>query len=155
MVVDAKDGVVVAGEGDTYLLSVCMTNTGESQRCGEYWFLIPPANVTLDKQLPDHQVLLLVDKEEDERNSAVVVHVPTSHILLHEADLLSIQLLHDSNQSKGPNEFLGEVGSSPSLQGCWHGKPTGRVIYTQNVTFNKFPGQNIRGEVDGWVQCWQ
>ena len=84
-----------------------------------------------------------------------VPHVPTSHILLHEADLLSIQLLHDSNQSKGPNEFLGEVGSSPSLQGCWHGKPTGRVIYTQNVTFNKFPGQNIRGEVGGWVQCWQ
>ena len=80
-------------------------------RCGEYWFLVPPANVTLDKQLPDHQVimitfscrlcdhlvimiswskgdcaqvLLLVDKEEDERNSAVVVYVPTSHVLLHE-----------------------------------------------------------------------
>ena len=70
-----------------------------------------------------HQVLLLVDKEEDERNSAVVVYVPTSHVLLHEvtvqylpmygvnrfkqiqdhfqADLLSIQLLHDSNERIG------------------------------------------------------
>ena len=30
------------------------------------------------------QVLLLVDKAQDERNSAVVVYVPTSHVLLHE-----------------------------------------------------------------------
>ena len=92
-------------------------------RCGEYWFLVPPANLTLDKQLPDHQVtilcrsyhhqvimmrwskdngdddyfafqvLLLVDKEEDERNSAVVVYVPTSHVLLHEVITCALHIL--------------------------------------------------------------
>ena len=31
-------------------------------------------------------------------------------------------------------------------QGCWHGRPLGRVIHTQNITFTKDPGQNIRGE---------
>ena len=32
-------------------------------------------------------------------------------------------------------------------QGCWHGRPLGRVIHTQNITFTKAPGQNIRGEL--------
>ena len=32
-----------------------------------------------------------------------------------------------------------------SFQGCWHGRPLGRVIHTQNITFTKDPGQNIRG----------
>ena len=43
--------------------------------------------------------------------------------------------------------FLTHARSTGTLcQGCWHNLPTGRVIFTQNVTFNKFPGQNIRGE---------
>ena len=29
-------------------------------------------------------------------------------------------------------------------QGCWHGRPTARIIHSQNVTFNKIPGQNIK-----------
>ena len=39
-------------------------------------------------------------------------------------------------------------------QGCWHGRPLGRVIHTQNITFTKDPGQNIRGEfVDSlWLE---
>ena len=88
-------GTAEAAAGDTYLLSMCMTNTGEPQLCGEYWFLVPPADNVLDKNRPDHQVLLLVDKEEYDTKSEVIVYIPTSHVLLHDADMLSIQLLHD------------------------------------------------------------
>ena len=89
--IDREDGVEIATEGDTYLLSVCMVNMGEEQRCGEFWFLIPPTNVTLDKSQPHHQVLLLLDKEEDYRNSEVIVYVPTSHILHHQVILSSVR----------------------------------------------------------------
>ena len=34
-----------------------------------------------------------MDKEEYNTNSEVIVYVPTSHVLLHEADMLSVQLL--------------------------------------------------------------
>ena len=78
-----------------------------------------------------------------------------------QADLLSIQLLHDSNKDMEDNNFAGEVGrcsfdiarvhnsTNIHFQGCWHGRPTGRVIFTQNITFNKYPGQNIRGTCGG------
>ena len=94
MVIDSS-GVAAAAAGDTYVLSMCMTNTMEPQLCGEYWFLVPHADAVLDKKRPDHQVLLLVDKEEYDTNSEVIVYIPTSHVLLHNADMLSIQLLHD------------------------------------------------------------
>ena len=29
-------------------------------------------------------------------------------------------------------------------QGCWHGRPTARIIHSQNITFIKTPGQNIK-----------
>ena len=62
-----------------------MTKTGEARECGEFWFLVPPANSSLDKRDQDHRVLLLVDKEEYDTNSEVIVYVPTSHVLLHQA----------------------------------------------------------------------
>ena len=66
----------------------------------------------------------------------VVVYIPTSHVLLHGADLLSLQLLHDS-----------EVGGvAEGGEQCWHSRPTSRVIHTQNISFNSAPGQTIRGE---------
>ena len=64
--------------------SVCMTNTDEARECGEFWFLVPPANSSLDKALEDHVVLLLVDKQEYDTKSEVIVYVPTSHVLLHQ-----------------------------------------------------------------------
>ena len=67
-----------------YIFSVCMTKTGEARECGEFWFLVPPANSSLDKRDPDHRVLLLVDKEEYDTKSEVIVYVPTSHVLLHQ-----------------------------------------------------------------------
>ena len=94
MVIDSN-GVAEAAAGDTYLLSMCMTNTMEPQICGEYWFFVPDTDSVLDKKRPDHQVLLLVDKEEYDTNSEVIIFIPTSHVLLHDADMLSIQLLHD------------------------------------------------------------
>ena len=27
---------------------------------------------------------------------------------------------------------------------CWHSRPRSAIIHTQNVTFSKYPGQNIR-----------
>jgi len=132
-----EEGTEVAAEGDTYLLSVCMTKTGEARVCGEFWFLVPPANSSLDKRDKDHRVLLLVDKEEYDTKSEVIVYVPTSHVLLHQADMLSIQLLHDAG-------IEGVSGGTHSGEGCWHGRPLGRVIHTQNITFTKDPGQNIR-----------
>ena len=34
------------------------------------------------------------------------------------------------------NQFGGDA--------CWHDKTTARIIHTQNISFNKFPGQNIK-----------
>ena len=85
-----------------------MTKTGEARECGEFWFLVPPANSSLDKRDKDHRVLLLVDKEEYDTNSEVIVYIPTSHVLLHNADMLSIQLLHD-----GPS--IGRLLDGPSI----------------------------------------
>ena len=48
----------------------------------------------------------------------------------------SLQLLHDADESPVVDQFGGD--------GCWHDKVTARVIHTQNITFNKFPGQNIK-----------
>ena len=106
---DAFVGGITPSYGDTYLLSMCMTNTGEEQRCGEFWFLIPQQDVIMDRDDPGHQVInskgenktgincfeviLLVDKEEYNTNSEVIVYIPTSHVLIHEADMLSVQLL--------------------------------------------------------------
>lgn len=144
MVGDGDMREVVDGSGDTYLLSMCMTRMEEVegeeemvQLCGEYWFLVPPVSAVLDKTRPDHQVLLLVDKEQYDTQNEVVVYIPTSHVLLHEADMLSVQLLHDSNATVHADHDHG--GDE-----CWHDKPTARIIHTQNITFNKYPGQNIR-----------
>ena len=93
LVEDAFKGGVTASYGDTYLLSMCMTNTGEEQRCGEFWFLIPQEDAILDKEDPEHQVILLIDKDEYNTNSEVIVYIPTSHVLVHDADMLSVQLL--------------------------------------------------------------
>ena len=90
-----SSGTSLAASGDTYLLSMCMTNSMEPQLCGEFWFLVPPPNAVLDTKRPNHQVLLLVDKEQYDMNSEVIIYIPTSHVLIHEADMLSIQLLHD------------------------------------------------------------
>ena len=35
---------------------MCMTDSGEGQTCGEYWFLVPPDTTVLDTSRPDHQV---------------------------------------------------------------------------------------------------
>ena len=56
VVEDAFVGGITPTYGDTYLLSMCMTNTGEEQRCGEFWFLIPSEDVIMDKKDPQHQV---------------------------------------------------------------------------------------------------
>ena len=95
MVEDGFTGEVVPTFGDTYLLSVCMMDYGgEEQRCGEYWIMMPPDSKTImDKNHPQHQVLLLVDKNEYDRNNELIVYVPTSHVLMHDADMLGIQLL--------------------------------------------------------------
>ena len=88
--------VVRGEEGDTHLLSVCLTSgPGEPQQCGEFWFLVPPVTGELERSRPDHQVVLLVDKEKYNTQGEVIVYVPTSHVTLHGADMLSIQLLHD------------------------------------------------------------
>ena len=39
---------------------------------------------------------MLVEKYNTQ--GEVIVYVPTSHVTLHEADMLSIQLLHDRSQ---------------------------------------------------------
>ena len=96
MVEDGYSMEVVPTFGDTYLLSVCMMDVvEESQRCGEYWILIPPdaSTTILDKNDPQHQVLLLVDKNEYDKKNELVLYVPTSHVLMHHADMLGIQLL--------------------------------------------------------------
>ena len=96
MIQDGFTGDIVNSSGDTYLLSVCLMDTGgEHQRCGEYWILIPSLDqeTILDKKHPQHQVLLLVDKQEYDTNNELVVYVPTSHVLLHDADMLGLQLL--------------------------------------------------------------
>ena len=28
---------------------------------------------------------------------------------------------------------------------CWHNRTSSAIIHTQNITFNKYPGQNIKG----------
>ena len=96
MIQDGFTGDIVNSSGDTYLLSVCLMDTGGAhQRCGEYWILIPSLDqeTVLDKKHPQHQVLLLVDKQEYDTNNELVVYVPTSHVLLHDADMLGLQLL--------------------------------------------------------------
>ena len=56
--------------------------------------MMPPDSKTImDKNHPQHQVLLLVDKNEYDRNNELIVYVPTSHVLMHDADMLGIQLL--------------------------------------------------------------
>ena len=38
------------------------------------------------------QVLLLIDKQAYDTQNEVVVYVPTSHVLLHDADMLGLQV---------------------------------------------------------------
>ena len=78
---------------DNFFFSVCMTKTGEARECGEFWFLVPPANSSLDKRDKDHRVLLLVDKEEYDTNSEVIVYVPTSHVLLHQVVIMIVNYM--------------------------------------------------------------
>ena len=120
MVEDGYTMEVVPTFGDTYLLSVCMMDTVEDlQRCGEYWILIPPDATTtiLDKTDPRHQVLLLVDKNEYEKKNELVVYVPTSHVLMHDADMLGIQLLtyHRFHQFPSIDKVLLKVYSCSAL----------------------------------------
>ena len=84
------------------------------------------------------KVLLLVDKQEYDTNNEVVVYVPTSHVLMHDADMLGLQLL--TYYGEDPEENIAYANES-----CWHDKPGSAIIHTQNVTFTKYPGQNIRG----------
>ena len=141
VVSDSLDTEIIDGAGDTYLLSMCMTIAEDQpQMCGEYWFLIPSLSSVLDESRPDHQVLLLVDKEQYNTQSEVIVYIPTSHVLLHDADMLSLQLLHDSDEATVEAEY--------GQDSCWHHKPTARIIHTQNITFNKYPGQNIKGKIN-------
>ena len=42
-----------------------------------------------------------------------------------------------SEDPPGLHPYAGEA--------CWHDKPHSAIIHTQNVTFTKYPGQNIRG----------
>ena len=130
MITGREVGEIQDGSGFTYLLSMCMTRTSDDsqeeeslQICGEYWFLVPPVTAVLDTSRPDHQVLLLVDKEKYDFQNEVIVYIPTSHVLLHEADMLSLQLLHDSDDHDD------EVNDGRDL--CWHHKPSARVIHTQ------------------------
>ena len=117
-----------------------MDTGGENQKCGEFWMVIPEIRpeTVLDKNLPQHQVLLLVDKQEYDTNNEVVVYVPTSHVLEHDADMLGMQLL--TYHSDDPDDLHPYANES-----CWHDKPGSAIIHTQNVTFSKYPGQNIRG----------
>ena len=84
--------------------------------------------------------------EKYNTQSEVVLYVPTSHVTGHEADMLSIQLLHDSEQPQS------DSGQPHRGGGCWHSRNSARIIHTQNITFNKSPGQNIRGET---LYYWQ
>ena len=45
---------------------------------------------------------------------------------------------NSSDESEAETAFADEF--------CWHSKKTARIIHTQNITFNKYPGQNIRGK---------
>ena len=39
---------------------------------------------------------MLVDKVAYDQNSEVILYIPSSHVIKHDADMLSVQLLHDS-----------------------------------------------------------
>ena len=84
-----------------------------------------------------NKVLLLVDEFEYNQNSHVVLFVPTTHVLIHHADMLSVQLLHDSGMDPEDRQDM--------VEKCWHSSNTSSIIYVQNVTFAKHPGKNIRG----------
>ena len=47
------------------------------------------------------QVLLLIDKQAYDTQNEVVVYVPTSHVLLHDADMLGLQVttIHDTRDT--------------------------------------------------------
>ena len=142
MVKDGFNGDIVSASGDTILLSVCMMDAGGlNQKCGEYWILMPRmgGSTVLEKTRPDHQVLLLVDKQEYDEHNELIVYVPTSHVLLHDADMLGLQVL--TYHSDDPHDMVAHANES-----CWHDIPGSAIIHTQNVTFTKYPGQNIRGE---------
>ena len=68
-----------------------------------------------------------------------MIYVPTSHVTGHQADMLSIQLLHDSKLPQSEEEE-----NQHRDQACWHGRATARIIHSQNITFIKTPGQNIK-----------
>ena len=57
-----------------------------NSRCGEYWFLVPPANLTLDKQMPDHQVRsntsLMMTSTKTPSNTAYTVSYMPTHIAI-------------------------------------------------------------------------
>ena len=55
-------------------------------------------------------MILLIDKEEYDTNSEVIVYVPTSHVLVHEADMLSVQLLTYFRQAGTYIEIIITVG---------------------------------------------
>ena len=58
-------------------------------------------------------------------------------LLLVNHTVPSLQLLtYYTEDADDFNKFSNET--------CWHSRHTSAIIHTQNITFNKYPGQNIR-----------
>ena len=79
------------------------------------------------------QVLLLIDKQAYDTQNEVVVYVPTSHVLLHDADMLGLQVttIHDTRDTCNTLQLLTyyttddeeEASHRYAEESCWHARP--------------------------------
>ena len=84
------------------------------------------------------QVLLLIDKQAYDTQNEVVVYVPTSHVLLHDADMLGLQVttIHVTRDmirnTRGLLQLLTyyttedeeeEASHRYAEESCWHARP--------------------------------
>jgi len=89
--ISKKGKLSVETTGDTYELSVCSWEDAEKDEdmvCGEYMFQLP-SPTEVDTSVQDHQVLLLIDKQEMDYNDKIVLYIPTSH----NADMYLVEIL--------------------------------------------------------------
>ena len=79
------------------------------------------------------QVLLLIDKQAYDTQNEVVVYVPTSHVLLHDADMLGLQVTssHVTRDTCNTLQLLTyyttddeeEASHRYAEESCWHARP--------------------------------
>jgi len=78
--ISKQNSMSVETTGHSYELSICSLEDiqKDTEVCGEYIFQLPPPK-KVNSSLENHQVVLLIDKQEYSYNDRIVMYIPTTH----------------------------------------------------------------------------